>query len=268
LTPRPGVLAARAAVTGHLASSRFFEQTDLADRVGPALATSWRADEDGRILVLLSERDSDLTAEKEGQAVATVEDKKVGAVEPHNAAAFYYSAYLWAIFVILRQKIDPTSAGPIWVPANREPDVGRASASPWLDFIPFFEHGNIADPETFWFMKRQLAEKAVAGLEKIVRDSRAFANGGAGAYPLRFAFACSLDHSGCGCNAEFLDCRVDDARGLKALMRALVAKSEVLAGIVLFDEYDAAHPHASCTLPASVDAYFEHVREVESARPG
>jgi hypothetical protein len=258
---RPHVLAVRADVKGHIASTRFFADTNLPLRIGRGLAESWSAVD--RTLLLLSEEDAERTSDKEGEIATAIGDKKVGVVTRHNGAANYYSAYLWIIFVVLREKL--ADGKSIWVPANRAPDQGKQSAAPWLDFIPFFEHGNIADEETFLFLKKQLARKAVTGLAQLVKDYEAKHNA-AGAYPLRFAFACSLDHPGCGAKPEF----VDDAAlaaSLRRLAQQEVAASPVLKDIVLFDDYTAVHPHASCTLPFMVTRYFERVHEISPETP-
>ncbi|MET0183049.1 MAG: hypothetical protein ABW199_09210 [Caulobacterales bacterium] len=266
-----GALAGRARVTGHIASSRYLPSAELHHRIGAALSKSWSSDEEGRLLILMSERTNERSADAENQIATASMDAPIGDFEPRKSYAYYYSAYLWAIFVVLRQKIDPSNAKPIWVPANREGDVGRVSDSEWLDFVPFFEHGNIADRETYSFMKRQLAEKAVAGLSKFVRDSEAFrTSGSAQEYPLRFAFACSLDHSGCGAPGDFRAASPAGAHGYEAesipdYIRAAIAADPVLKDIVLFDEYAATHPHSSCALPESILRYFDHVKHVEKA---
>lgn len=249
---RPDVLAVRADVKGHIASTRFFADTNLPKRIGKGLSQSWRSVD--RTLLLLSEEASETTGDKEGQTATAVGDKKVGVVTRHNGAANYYSAYLWIIFVVLREKI--ADGKSVWVPANRSPDQGKESAAPWLDFIPFFEHGNIADKETFLFLKRQLARKAVAGLEQLVSTFQE--KNATAPYPLRFAFACSLDEPGCGAKPEFMD-GAGLAMSLQRLAQERVAANPALKDIVVFDDYQSVHPHASCTLPFMVSDYFEHV---------
>lgn len=263
LPPPKGVLAARAKVIGHIASSRFLPDGALTDRIGKALAVSWGADKTaGRLLVLMSERASDMTSGKEEQVANAIGDANVGVFEPHNKSANYYSAYLWAIFTILRRRVDDKEPGEVWMPTNPTLDLGKTSGAPWLDFIPFFEHGNIADRETFYFLKRQLAEKAVAGIVKLVTDSSVYrTTQDPRAYPLRFALASTLDHSGCGADPVFFD-GLDPSQSIYALIRAEAAKNPIAQAVVLFDEYTAKHPHASCTLPAMIQSYFGHVEEV------
>src|SRR3546814_10863530 len=68
----------------------------------------------------------------------------------------------------------------------------RTGAASWRDLFVYFEHGNLADPETCTFGKQQLARKSVAGLcevlalDPVMKDRH------------RFAFACAIDESGCG----------------------------------------------------------------------
>src|SRR3546814_9501077 len=90
----------------------------------------------------------------------------------------YYSAYLWTAFVLLE---DDGKDG--WAPVSEL----RTGAASWRDLFVYFEHGNLADPETCTFGKQQLARKSVAGLcevlalDPVMKDRH------------RFAFACAID---------------------------------------------------------------------------
>lgn len=260
-------LAATARVRGHIANSKFLP-AEITDKFGAALATSFGADDDGRLLILVSDPALSEGGSEEKRRAREVRTVRSGSIELVAQGGSYYSAYLWAIFVVLREVPQAaTSSGQAWVPANRSARHPRQSSAPWLDMIPFFEHGNIADPETLEFLKRQLAEKAISGLAKIVKQS-----GDEAAYPLRFAFACSIDHSGCGVDLLFeRDEHQTKAGGFAAgslpdLMIAEIRdKYPELASLVFFDFYDGKeHPHASCKLPASIIQYFKHM-EIEDA---
>ncbi len=268
LRPPAGALAAPALVTGHIASSRFLPDAAVSKRVGKALATSWGSKpEDGRLLVLLSERASDRSAVKEEQVANAVSDVEVGSFERPAGISRYYSAYLWVIFVIQRDRLNDGEPRPVWTPTNPYDAYQKGSREPWLDFIPFFEHGNIAEPGSYLFLKRQLAEKAVRGIEKMVRNSESFQRtGDANAYPLRFALASSLDHSGCGATPMLFD-GLDPAESIHALVHAEVLANPIARAVVQLDAYAALHPHASCMLPAAVRGYFAHVEEVAALTP-
>ena len=69
----------------------------------------------------------------------------------------YYSAYVWVAFV-------ECIKGPtvnVRHPKNTEP---------WKGIIPIFEHGNLADPETYAACKMQLAYKAMATFEALFQS--------------------------------------------------------------------------------------------------
>jgi hypothetical protein len=86
--------------------------------------------------------------------------------------AYYYSAYLWIAFIIL--------------PDGELPKDHRTH--PWKSLLTFFEHGNIADKETFRFLQHQLAIKTARGLVALAREEA----------HLKFAYVCAFDDSGCG----------------------------------------------------------------------
>ena len=264
LAPRSGVRAVSAGVLGHIANSRFLDPQEAGERMGHAVAQSWNADGDGKLLVLVSEEEVKRTADAEAHEVRDIRVSGTGAIHIGNAADAYYSAYLWAIFVVLREEPGAATLNErVWVPVHNDPAKPRSSRKPWLDFFSFFEHGNIADPETYDFLKRQLAEKAISGLAKIV------AVYGEGDYPLRFAFACSIDEAGCGHdklyepNALGLGESGFERDSLPDLMwHEIRDRRPELADIVLFDYYDkSVHPHSACNLPRDIEHYFDHIGE-------
>jgi hypothetical protein len=89
-------------------------------------------------------------------------------------------------------------------------------------------------------------------------------------YPLKFAFACSIDHPGCG--ELIIHSNKNLSHSLPALIQCELDKNcentggnnkypHLTKGIVDFTYYkeDGAHPHASCTLPKAIARYFNHV---------
>ncbi|MEJ6008547.1 hypothetical protein [Novosphingobium aquae] len=131
----------------------------------------------------------------------------------------------------------------------------RGQQEQWKDFIPFFEHGNLADAETCAYGKRQLAAKAVAAIARIVRDWPV------GEAPFRFAFASSIDESGCGHDLAFPDC--GDGVPLRQMLKEVIAdickvdpanERLVSEGLILFDHFTGRagqHQFSSCSMPAS-----------------
>lgn len=96
---------------------------------------------------------------------------EVGREVAHRDPAYYYSAYLWVIFVILRDGDLPKDHG----------------THPWKHMLTVFEHGNIADEETFKFLQHQLAIKTARALDDLARNDPA----------VSFAYVCAFDDSGC-----------------------------------------------------------------------
>lgn len=232
-------LAVNVATQGWISHSHVYS----ADRgVSAAIRKSWEADKNGRVLLLLEH------------------DGATGSINPRSDPGFYYTAYLWVCFVTMRDK------GGEFLPISSSDDARDISSSraPWLDFMPFFEHGNIAESDTYGFLKRQLALKALGGLARLVDDWAAAHPGEP--YPLKFAYACAVDDSGCGSDVKFS--RDDDRDDIKAEMAELLARSYPrLKDIVLLDHYaaDATNPHAACTMPEAIGEFYEHVARVNAA---
>jgi hypothetical protein len=231
-------LAVNVATRGWLSHSHVYRDDA---GVSAAIRKSWEADENGRVLLLLEH------------------DGGKGSIDPKSDPSFYYTAYLWVCFVMMRDK------GGEFLPISSSDDARDISSSrePWLDFMPFFEHGNIAESATYEFLKRQLALKAMGGLARLVEEWEAAHPGVA--YPLKFAYACAIDDSGCGSDVKFS--REDDIGDIKAEMAALLAGAYAkLKDIVLLDHYaaDATNPHASCTMPDAIREFYDHVALVNA----
>ncbi len=259
-----GLLARSAKVEGRLAHSMVLGK--LKKDVGETLRTSWRMGDDmdegesiaeqldkGRVVMLLSE-----PPVKAGKANDKRELNTFGSIESLHSPQ-YYSAYLWVIFVILRRD------GEGWIPAYPDPeDMGR-TIKPWLDFIPFFEHGNIACHEAYRFTRTQLARKALSGLRQAVA-----AGGGAADYPLRFAFACAIDEPGDGARVWFDAVergKGEDAHGViwREIAALLAGEFADLASIVRLDHYAVGgNPHAAGELPELIRAVYDHIEAVRT----
>jgi hypothetical protein len=65
--------------------------------------------------------------------------------------------------------------------------------NPWYGLLPFFTHGNIAEPDTYQFIRRELARKSLDCIEELARDST----------DTYFRYACASDHSNCNHQLEF-----------------------------------------------------------------
>ncbi|MVU77532.1 hypothetical protein GPX89_09775 [Nocardia sp. ET3-3] len=94
-------------------------------------------------------------------------------VTGENAYATYYSAYIWIIFVMCDRKGKPFHPHP-----DRR----------WRDLIPFFIHGNIAEPETYDIQTDELARGAADSMVRLIEENE----------DLTFQFACAIDETACG----------------------------------------------------------------------
>jgi hypothetical protein len=265
--------AKNAVATGHIANSKYLPRTiNEMPLIGEALTRSWNHDDEaGRLLMIMETIEKD---DPDGEALPTAKTAVVGGIERRKTRAYYYSAYLWANFVTMR--LPPTAASLLadrmkapWIAVHDTENHPRQSRAPWLDFLPFFEHGNIADPETYDYLKRQLAEKVAAGFAKIVLEDAVGeeAAARARAYPLCFAYAGSVDHSGCGHPLRFETARPPlpgssfPENSLPDLIqREIATKHPLLKDIVRFDIYKKGQcDHSACRIPRDIAAYFNEM---------
>jgi len=157
----------------------------------------------------------------------------------------YYSAYLWVMFVV-----------------EARPGVPLCDkAEPWRALLPFFVHGNIAEPETYAFLKRRLALGVLDSLDAVCQ------RGGLG--EATFAYVCAIDDSGCGfaldCQ-EPADAEVAAASIAGMLEEALRTRYPGLAGRVRLprETREARAPdgrwyaelYSACHLPERIEEYF------------
>jgi hypothetical protein len=229
--------------------------------IPPLIAASWGGTQDARPILFYSEAQA-------GDAVAgrrSGSDAVVGQIKPDSDMAkrgagisCYYSAYLWAMFVVLRQDKN----GDWWPLDSNETGNRRSSTEPWQATIPFFEHGNIADAESCAFAKQVLAEKILGALAQFVRSWDV------GTYPLRFAYAAAIDDACCGNELQF-----PRLIGGETVKERIVGRLKDLPPgstlrrlddekIILFDYFDARphhHPHSACALPGQVSAYYDQL---------
>lgn len=257
-----GPMAVNAQVKGILQLSTLVEDRFKSANAPKALSNSWGGLQDERPILYITEKVEQNRIG--GGNEAKPYEGEILSVPPDNCSK-YYSAYLWVIFVITR------ADGTLLTRAHEhESDPnGRTTAKPWLDFVPFFEHGNIADKETLAFLKAQLAEKAVAGITRLV------ARHGDGPFPLKFSYACAIDDSGCGHDPLFptmnggdriidlIKARLGVENAAKYLKmpqaRDPAHERLVKEAIIDFDAYGAGehdHPHASCVLPTHIMRHY------------
>ena len=113
-------------------------------------------------------------------------------IKPQSTNSNYYSAYLWVMFAL----IEVDGAGTKRLIKRSSGDNKQL----WEVLFPFFEHGNLADVDTYGALKKQLARKAI---DTIYESNQAQNWDKLG---LRFAYVCSIDDAGCNHreNAELI----------------------------------------------------------------
>jgi hypothetical protein len=227
---RRSALAIRTSAQGRLKLSGNVAAEKVAEEISPALRTAWQTEDDKRVVL-------DLRPEHRIRLLSGSED---------NARTTYYSAYLWVLFIIFE------NGNPI----HTRHETGPLKA--WRSFLPFFEHGNIAEDDVSEFMKNQLARKAVRALNAVVEQ---YEEEWKAPFPLQFAYACSIDDSGCGVPPAHGANSTRD--GLRKYLVKAVSESPGLRGrgIVDFEVYDPAihpsnHPYSACSLPSLLAKYY------------
>lgn len=244
----PAKVQGRLRLSGSIAS----QSTAAINALPRAARVSWGGEQDERPVLFISEivRNNMLA---EATRVGTEQRGRI-TLDDNALPSRYYSAYLWVAFALV---------------GGREGDLQplskmRGKDEPWKDFIPFFEHGNLADAETCAYGKRQLAAKAVAAIARIVRDWPS------GEAPFRFAFACSIDEAGCGHDLAFPDwggglpMRQLLKEALEDICKADPANRRLASeGLILFDHFTGKagqHAFSSCSMPAHIRAHYERMK--------
>ncbi len=263
-------MAIPASVTGLLQYSSIAQV-----QVPKALLASWGGKQDERPILYLADTSKydPFTGQNEGQAFTGAIRPEAVDRNPESPPSRYYSAYLWIMFILLRKvngkwellhDDDPGGAG-------RSP-IGQ-SAQPWKCTIPFFEHANLADPETCAFGKRQLARKAQAGLVELAsllpRNNA----------EMRIAYACGVDDSNCGSGLAIPE--LGGGETIASLMKASIAaagpddaahwlRREVDGRPLIDFEYFTAepghHPHSACALPQQITTHYEWFDQIPSPK--
>lgn len=170
-------------------------------------------------------------------------------------SARYYSAYLWAMFVVCDAR---------QVPVYRD--------EPWRGMLPFFEHGNLAEDQPMTMLKRHLAVKTLSSVLRLLRELP----------HLNLRLVSAIDESGCGCD---LVCPPPTGESIAEVMRQIVDDNEVFAdlrpggklhqrlilcpvlqatdGPELWEDGD----YSSCNFPQLIKRYYTYLEGARKAEP-
>ncbi|BAK65066.1 hypothetical protein SLG_03910 [Sphingobium sp. SYK-6] len=255
-------MAVPANVMGRLRLSRSLGRRTASqvNALPQAALTSWGGGQDERPVLFISEIVSSNAVE--GDVERREASRGHIVMDTGAYPSRYYSAYLWAAVVVLMRGPD----GRLTPLTSLQP----GPAQPWKDFIPFFEHGNLADPESCLFGKRQLALKVVSGLAAAVRQW------GTDREPLTFAFACAIDEAGCGHRLAYPDwsghftMRTLIAEALDSLAESDAAarrlRDDKLLRFDYFNGQPGGHDFSACGFPGIVSAHYDWMDEATASR--
>lgn len=99
-----------------------------------------------------------------------------------------YSAYVWVIIAIRDRNKPNSDPDQLFFPFDRKaPGKGQA----WKGLIPFFQHGNVAEPSVYESIKEELATKTIESLMTILERDHA-----KGGRQIDFSYVCAYDDNG------------------------------------------------------------------------
>ncbi len=154
-----------------------------------------------------------------------------------------YTAYVWALFVIGR---------------GTKPKLDEIKNEPWLSVVPFFEHANIVNEETYAAAKLQLAHKALS----FVKNSKHFEADPAQT-PISLWYVCAIDDSGCGHNIEI----APNSASIRSVIEGLLEETEYrgLRKQIITDDKSFAGILSGCHLSEMVVEFFNAVSKTPRA---
>lgn len=158
----------------------------------------------------------------------------------------YFSAYCWAMFVITDEHGQPFFA---------KEEEG------WRNLIPFFEHCNIADANTYLLQKSMLAVKVAEGVKRLLAADPDVA----------MALVCTSDQSLCNDRNGVLYQPPSSSELVSHLLRAQIASDPALAALATAGRFklpvtsmegdpDLLH-YSSCHLPDRIEEFFRSIEK-------
>jgi hypothetical protein len=237
------------------AAAKLFEEFaraggDVARRVTIAATLHWAA---GLGASAFAPAQADIAEPSEKRLVLRTEQSPAikGGTDV-EASALYYSAYLWIMFVVCDGNGRPLGAA-----------AGSERPS-WEWLLPFFEHGNLAEPRTLRALKQQLAAKALAeALDMLAIHG-----------DVTLCYVCALDDSGCCDDGEpnslaFAPAQRKTIRDLMvdACQAALDGpRRDIAKRLVLDNDRRTGNSVSSCSLPAMIRDFQQFLARDASRR--
>lgn len=164
---------------------------------------------------------------------------------------FYYSAYIWVMFVICGPD------GSLLFPhiESKSGEEYEEYEQNWQNLLPFFVHGNIADESTYRLHKRMLAHQVCQAMGDILSS-----------YPgISLKFACAFDESACGrdiyWSIEGISIRTTIAEMIRSDAR--LQDQKIRSRIDLMarsSEGDILRSYSACHLPQLIVDYYKQLR--------
>ncbi len=152
----------------------------------------------------------------------------------------YFSAYIWVMFVITDKN-----------------GVPLYSNEKWRNFLPYFEHGNIADASTYFVQKHMLIAKVCLGLQRILEQNQ----------DIVIALACTSDQSMCQHSEGVMYQPIKRNELLGQMLRSSIETNDLLNNlladkrIILPRKGDVRgdsrlEEYSSCKLPQRLEEFF------------
>ena len=180
----------------------------------------------------------------------------------------FYSAYVWVLIAICDSRppsasTSSTAEGPPLSPPYRL--IEEDSKNLWRCLIPFFQHGNIAEPSVYESIKRELADKTITNLlVELARAEKEEINW------LHFAFVASYDDNGdaggsttlvppsSGTIRDYMEAALHSRTDHDPAAKALAARIHCAP--------DAFAQLAASELPHVVRAYLDHIEDLTTKK--
>ncbi len=185
-------------------------------------------------------------------------------VEKDESGPLFYSAYVWVLIAVCRRPIDSNKVDLTSEERRRGYElVHKGHNEHWRGLIPFFLHGNIAEPSVYEDIKRQLAIKTIDSLiHELARARTPLPNGDLrNADWLEFAFVAAFDDNGDHGSSRLV--APQQGMSIRDLMeQELLARANSITHMEhrIHLAPDAVEELTACNLPSVVQGYLDYLK--------